>query len=552
MLGLKHIGRINSIIAILLKYGFVEIVESTNLSKLIPAKDKIPFYKSSRQDLASLDRWERIKLVVEDLGPTFVKFAQVLSNRPDVLPPELIREFQNLQDHVSSLPFENMLRIIEEETGLKKIQLFEWINEEPIGSASLGQVYEAKMRTGEHVAVKVQRPGIQETIRMDLELLREFIRVTESYFIKQGILNPLEVLETFKVTLSRELNYAVEAKNIVDFQPIAAKLKRFRVPEFYREHSTDKVLITSFLPGTKITNVDQLQDWEVDIEDVVERGFHAYLEQIFKYGIFHADPHPGNILIDKKGDINAVDFGMIGRLSHSMRSNFAGIFVGIANQDTRSIAINIYQLALENNIDDIKTLEFDISVMLEEIGTLDNQHMELSSISDQLQNLIYKHKIRLPGSIFMVLRSLIILEGMKKMLHPDLDIFKFIKPYSSVLFRELISPQNLLPSILNTSREIASLLQSLPYETQQLLTKFRKGQVHFSLEQEDLRDATEQRRKDYSRLSFAILISALIIGMAILQLGGETEILSADFLQALFFTFFLFTSVLLLYRLLKK
>ena len=552
MIKFKHISRLRDISLILFKYGFVEIVESTPLSSLIPAKNKIPVFRTEQGNLSELNRWERIKMVVEELGPTFIKFAQVLSNRPDVLPIQLIKEFEKLQDQVNPIPFSEILELIEQETGLKKVQLFDWLEEEPVGSASIGQVHKAKLRTGELVAVKVQKPGIKKIINTDLDILREFIKSTEGYFVKNGVVNPLEVLDTFRKTIQKELNYRIEAKNIIDFTKIAAKLKNIEIPKVLQEYSTEQLLITTFLEGCKIIDVDQLDEWGVNKKEIIENGFSAYVKQIFSFGIFHADPHPGNILVTKEGQINLVDFGMMGRMSNSMRTDFSGIFIGIANQDPRTVAINLYQLAIDSRIDDFKELEFDISLMLEEIGSLDNESMELSRISDQLQQLIYKHRVRLPGSIFMVLRALIILEGIKKQLHPELDIFKIIKPYSGRLLREYLTPKNLIPNLISSSREISGLFKNLPYELQHLLTNLRRGKTTIRLDQPELGELNKQLRHSTFRLSMALVLSSLIIALAFNSSALESSGIKSSTVLTLLFILFLVSAIVFIISLLRK
>jgi len=295
----KNIKRIRKIIQVLLKYGFEDVVVNTPLKKLVPKKMRLSWLRQDRP-VFEYTRWERIRMVFEELGATFIKLAQVLSNRPDMLPEPLIKELEKLQDNVPPFEFSKVKFIIEQETGKKIEDLFDRLDEKTLGSASIGQVHRARLKNGDEIVVKVQRPEVKELIDTDLAILTEIAKRGESYFEKNGIINVLDVVNTFKKTMQKELDYNNEARNVEQFRIYYKRNKTFYVPKAYKELSTDKVLITEFAEGCKITNLEQLKSWGLDPVQIAENGMNIYLSQMFEHGFFHADPHPGNIIIKKK------------------------------------------------------------------------------------------------------------------------------------------------------------------------------------------------------------------------------------------------------------
>lgn len=551
MFRLKHINRLRQIIQLLLLYGFNEIVDNSLLRKIIPAKNRYARAKTQDLDFSHLSRWERIRLLVEELGPTFVKFAQVLSNRPDILPSPLLLEFQKLQDDVLPFEFEKVEQIIESETGLRLIQIFEFLDEKPLGSASIGQVHQGKLRTGESVVIKVQRPNIQSKISTDLSLIKELIRLTENYFARLGLINPVELFEEFEQKIQKELDYNYEARNLILFKKTYKNEANLNIPAVFEAFSTEQLLMMEHVNACKINNLEQLLSWNLKPLKIAENGLKIYLNQIFKQGLFHADPHPGNVLVSQDGTINLIDFGMIGRLTKKDKFAFAGILVGIANQNARAVARNLYRLAIDHEINDMRKFEFDINKMLEEIGSLDSRTIEIFDVAQSLQQLIYKYRIQVSSSILLIIRTIVVLEGIKKIIAPKLDIFEFIKPYGLSLFKEQFGLKQLIPRLLNSSSEFNELFLSLPYETENFLRKLREGKLNFQIEQKDFQLYARSMNRTGNKIAIALLIVGLLIFAALAaQLNPIYNGLSFFSWMALFLS--VFWSFVLLFLLFRK
>ncbi|MDQ2770813.1 MAG: AarF/ABC1/UbiB kinase family protein [Bacteroidota bacterium] len=478
---ISNLARIREVAEVLLRYGFEDVVTNTSLRRLVSQSRRLSWQRADRQ-VFETTRWERVRLIIEELGPTFIKLAQAMSNRADLLPEALIDEFEKLQSNVP--PFETALarQIIEEELGRPIAEVFDEFDDVPIGSASIGQVHKARLLTGEDVVVKVQRPGVREKVRSDLALLHELVRITAGFLQKQGLANPQDIVDAFERSMSKELDYTAEARSMEQFRKLYEAYTTFYVPKPYRELSTTRILVIEFVSGCKITDKAQLLEWGLDPATVAENGMDIYLTQIFEFGIFHADPHPGNVLVRSDGSIVLIDFGMVGRLTKQQKYAFAGVFIGMARQDARSMALNFRRLAITSEIPDMRAFEADLSQLIEDFAMLDVKEMSMSDLADALQGIIYTYKLQVPGAVFLILRALVILEGIGKVLHPNFNTFEFVRPYGAKIIKEQYSRQNLLSEAEYTGTQLLALLQTLPADIRQIVRKISKGELRLKFE----------------------------------------------------------------------
>jgi ubiquinone biosynthesis protein len=478
---ISNLARIREVAEVLLRYGFEDVVTTTPLRRLVSQARRLNWQRADRQ-VFETTRWERVRLIIEELGPTFIKLAQAMSNRADLLPEALIDEFEKLQSNVP--PFETAVarQIIEEELGRPISEVFSEFDDVTLGSASIGQVHRARLRTGEEVVVKVQRPGVQQKVKSDLALLHELVRLTSGFLQKQGLANPQDIVDAFERSMSKELDYTAEARSMEQFRKLYADYTTFYVPKPYRELSTARILVIEFVSGCKITDKAQLQEWGLSPAAVAENGMDIYLTQIFEFGVFHADPHPGNVLVRPDGTVVLIDFGMVGRLTKQQKYAFAGVFIGMARQDARSMALNFRRLAITAEIPDMRAFESDLSQLIEDFATLDVKEMSMSDLADALQGIIYTYKLQVPGAVFLILRALVILEGIGKVLHPSFNTFEFVRPYGAKIIREQYSRANLLSEAEYTGTQLLALLQTLPADVRQIVRKISKGELRLKFD----------------------------------------------------------------------
>ncbi len=511
----RNIGRVREIISILIKYGFEDIVVNSTLRNFVSEKKRISWSRNEKPVFEST-RWERIRMVVEELGPTFVKLAQIMSNRPDMLPEPLIKEFEKLQDNVPPFSYEEVRRIIREETGNELEDIFAEFNPVTLASASIGQVHMAKLHNGDKVVVKVQRPEAQESIERDLTILADIVRRADRYLKRQGVLNAGDVVKVFERSMTRELDYTNEGRNIHKFRAMYADNINLYIPKVYREFTTKRMLTMEYSDGCKITNVEQLKAWGLNPQKLVEQGMGIYLEMIFEKGSFHADPHPGNVLVNQKGKIVLLDFGMVGHLMRRDKYNFSMVFISIAQQDARAAAEALRKLAIEENITDTRAFEYDIQELILDYANLDVSEASIADMIARLQKIMLDYQLKVPGDIYIIFRALAILEGIGKIMHPNFRTYDFIKPWGTKVMQERLKPKNIIYDLNARFNTVSSLVTSFPYEVKQIMQSMRKGKMRFEVEHQGYGYLLKKMDSVTNRISLTLLIVALLIASSIM------------------------------------
>lgn len=515
---LRNLQRTRQIVGILIKYGFEDVVASTPaLRKLLAGTpNSVGKAAGEYRSFVEYSRWERVRMVFEELGPTFVKLGQVLSNRPDILPEELIIELQKLQSNVQPFAFDKVKEIIEVDTGQRLDEVFQSFEEKPLGSASIGQVHKAVLHDGTEVVVKVRRPKVKQIVAIDISVMRDFVQRSKSMLEKNGVINAMDVVDAFDRSMQKEMDYLNEARNIESFRNAYKDYTNFYVPKVYRELSTSRMLVMEMVKGCKITDVQQLREWGIDPGYIAEQGITIYLTQIFEYGFFHADPHPGNIIIQPDGRICLIDFGMIGTLMRRDRYALAGVFVAMSQQNPQSMASNLRKLSIEDNITNMRALEYDLNDIIEDFSTLSVQEANIAEMTTRLQKVVYDHRLRVPGGVFIILRALAILEGIGKEIHPNFQTYEFIRPFGAKLVRDQLDPNNLTMEALNRASDLFAFLESFPVEVRDIMVQMRKGKLQYRYEIANYRAIFKRADQLVNRVFLALFVVALLLASAIM------------------------------------
>ena len=519
---IENLGRIRKIVEVLAKYGFEDIIAHSGLRNILTPNKKIKGRTPEEEHQFTQSRWERIRLIMEELGPTYIKLGQMLSNRPDIVPEPLIKELEKLLDNVPPFKTEIAKEIIEKELNRPINEIFLYFDEKPIGSASIGQVHRARLTSGDDVVVKIQRPNAKRQVIADLSLIREFVKLTENYFIKAGILNPLEIVDTFSKSIQNELDYSAEARNLDQFRTLYRDYDDLSIHKPFRDLTTTNVLTSEFVSGCKVNDIPLLKSWGLRPPDIAKKGLNIYLKQIFEVGIFHADPHPGNILVKPNGKIALIDFGMVGKLMQSQRYAFAGVFISLANKDAKSMATNLRRLSIDHEINDMRAFEYDLNDLIQDYVVLAHDDVGVKDFTVRLQKIAYKFKLQIPGVIYLILRALAILEGTAKTLDPKLDVLESLKPYGLKLIAEQYSLKNISGELSHSIAQAFTLFYNLPLEMRDIVKQIRKGKIVLNTRQIGLEKY--QRQLDFmaNRLLMAIIIGAFIIASA-LSYGSALE-----------------------------
>lgn len=514
----RNISRTREIIAVLVKYGFEDIVVNSTLRNFVPEKMRLTWMRRERP-VFEYTRWERVRMVAEELGPTFIKLAQVMSNRPDMLPEPLIKELEKLQDKVPPFEYSIVRQTIKKETGKEIEELFDEFEEVPLASASIGQVHRAKLKGGEKVVVKVQREEVHEQVERDLAIIKEAVNRTERYLQRQGIINAMDVVNAFERTMNKEMDYRNEARNIDRFRETYKDYENFYIPRAYREFSTDKVLIIEFADGCKISDIAQLRAWGLDPAKVAENGMDIYLTMIFEYGFFHADPHPGNVFVRQDGVICLIDFGMVGQLMPKDKFAFAGIFISFAQQDPKQMALYMKRLSIEDQVTDERAFQYDLNDLIEDFASLDVSESNIGDMISRLQKIMYDYKMKVPGSVFLIFRAFAILEGLGKTMHPHFNTYEFIKPYGIKMIREQLKPKYIFSELSYRAAQFTSFLNNFPTEIRDIVSKTRNGRLHFEIELQGYGYLLKKMDSVTNRISITLIICSLILGSSILMLA---------------------------------
>jgi len=521
----RHVNRYREIIAILVKYGFGDVLAKLELQKHLEFGKGFILGKAAAE-IAAISRWERVRMALEELGPTFVKFGQIMSTRPDMIPQELITELEKLQEDVPPFPTEDAKRIIKEELGSPVDRIFGDLTDSPIASASIAQVYEAVLPDGEEVAIKVRRPDIDRIIEVDLEIMLHIATLVERHLKELDIVDPVGIVEEFARVIRKEQDFRIEAAHIERFASIFRSDTTIHVPHVYREFSSSKVLTMEFIGGIKVSDITraevQVQDSSIDPKVVAARGADLILKQIFEHGFFHADPHPGNIRVLKDNVICFLDYGMMGALSARHREDLADVLIGIINKDESKITKTILKLSASGygQMVDSEKLESDIAELIEVYAYCTLEELEIGSLLHRIMSVVAGHRLKVPPDFYLLAKALVTIEGVGRELDPKFNAVKHAKPFAEKLILERMSPLRLIEDFHLSAIEASLLMRDLPAEAREILTLIKQGEATIKFEHKGLDPMLKTFDQTNNRLVFAIVLASLVIGSALIVLSG--------------------------------
>ncbi|WP_206831566.1 ABC1 kinase family protein [Alicyclobacillus fructus] len=512
MLGrrVRHLSRYKDIAQILVANGFGWFIDEIGLLDLLSLPRRL---LSGREDRESMSTYERVRVVLEKLGPTFVKLGQIASLRADVFPPELIEQLAKLQDDVPPVAFSEVKKIVEDELGQPLYEIFRAFDEEPVGSASIGQVHRAELQNGDEVAVKVQRPDIRRKIEVDLDILMDLARLAERHFEWAAYYELTGVVEEFRHTLLNELNYTVEAHNADRLRRVHEGDPGVRIPEIYWEYTTPRVLTMEYVRGIKLQNRDELLAEGYRTDEIARRVTHAVLTQMLVHGVFHADPHPGNLAVLPDHSILFMDFGMVGRLSADMKQHLAALVIALMRRDTRAILRVLNRMGVVPPDIDEHRLYRDVDHLREKYYELPLTQISLGEAVSELFAVAYRHRVRIPSDLALVGKTLVTVEGVVEGLDPSFRILHIAEPFGRALLKERARPRQFASYLARGAVEGLEFLSDVPRHVIDILRHWRQGKIRIELEMAELDALTRQLVRIGNRLSFSITLLAFSIFM---------------------------------------
>lgn len=508
----RRLGRLSEIAQVSARHGFGYLFET-----------RAPWRRDEdgTDDMPSSARGQHLREMLDELGPTFVKFGQLLSTRPDVVPPDIVRELKQLQDDVSTFPIEEVEQVIEQELGLTIERAFVDFDRKPLAAASIGQVHRARLPSGTDAVVKIQRPNAPQKIEADLELLYQAARIVRERVKALRFINTVGLVDEFARSIRSELDYGREAINAERFKRNFAGNPRVRVPNVYRPYSSRRVLTLDYLDGTELSRLE-LDGWNVEQRRRLAYGIaEAWMEMIFRHGFFHGDPHPANIICLADGPVGLIDFGQAGRFSDEDLSRLTALFIDAVNENVEMLPKRLADLGVRFPRDREREFVTELGEVYERyygasLGDIDPLQLVREGFA-----LIYKMNLELPTRFVLLDKAIATVGAVGVELYPQFNVFDVARPYAKELVRDRFSPERIARRVSREARSYANVISEAPYQVHDVLEELRDGKVEIGFRHEGLDNLAHRLDLVFNRLVVAVIAVGGIVGSAILGIFAE-------------------------------
>ncbi|MBI2652163.1 AarF/ABC1/UbiB kinase family protein [Candidatus Woesearchaeota archaeon] len=535
----RDINRFNQILIVLFEEGFDFLLTKLNLKRYIPLTKRL----RSKLNKGEKPKPEVIlRKTLERLGPTFIKLGQVLSVRPDLIPKEYSKELEKLQDSVPSFPFNEVKNIVEKEFGKSIEQLFLHFERKPIASASISQVHKAILKTGEKVAVKVQRPNVQHIMETDIEIMFYFANLLDRHIEKIRRFKPVKIVNEFKEWTEKELDFRLESRNAKRFYQNFKDSKTVHIPKVYDELTSERLLTLEFIEGIELHDLNEIKKRKLNFNEIIKNSFDAIMTQVFVHGIFHADPHPGNIIIMRGNSIAFIDFGIVGYFDEKLKNKCIDLLYGIVEQDEEIIMETLVSMGMESDDIDYEQLKSDIGFIIQPLQHSSIKEFKVSKVLEEILDIALRHKLRIPAPFVLFGKTIITLEGISIEYDPNFKMVETAKPFIEKLIAKRKNPFYVWKSIVHNMSKYRKFAEEFPEKAEKALDRIQKGTIKVDIEDTDIRKLSLEIDRSSNRIAYGLLIAALLITSSILiQVEKGPAILGIPFLS--FFSFF-FASIL--------
>ena len=522
LIAARDLGRLRDIVSVLVRYGFSDAVQRMGLANLIESAGKLLHLKGPAS-IAKMDTPERIRLALEELGPTFVKLGQILSTRVDLFPPEWISEFEKLQDQVPPVPFDELREQLTEDLGAPPEEVFPYLETEALAAGSIAQVHLAHLEDNSEVILKIRRPNIRSIIEADLRLLARIAEIAENEIEEIRHFHPKEVVRQFTVSLKRELDMISECHHM---ERITANFKNdpnIVIAKIYWQWTSERMNVQSRLKGIPGNELHEVERAGLDRKVLAQNGANAVLKMVLEDGFYHADPHAGNVLYLPENQLAFLDFGMVGHLSQVRREQIVNLLNGMVTKDVSEVTDVLLEWASDTEVDP-EILAIEVDAFLDSYHSVPLKQLKLSAMLNDMTVILRDHKLTLPPDLSMLFKVFITLEGLGRQLDPDFDMVTSATPFLKKAIFARYKPEAIARRGFQNLSSMIDIFGSLPQDLRRLLRAAKRGALQINIDITRLEKFGKQLDKSASRITVGLITSALIVGSSIVMTvsGGPT------------------------------
>ncbi|MBL8848382.1 MAG: AarF/ABC1/UbiB kinase family protein [Planctomycetaceae bacterium] len=514
---IRNVGRFIEIVSVLVRHGFGEVVDQLRLWRYVPRLKRRTIQRGYGMP-SELTLAHRLRLALEDLGPTAIKFGQVISTRPDLIPPEIIEELTHLQENVPAFPSETAVALVEAELGRPVGELFAEFDRTPFAAGSLGQVHRARHHDGTPLAVKIRRPNIVREVERDISLLKFLAASAQQTWLAP--FDPQGLVQHFSRTIRREMNFRREARTIQEFDRLFEKDATLYVPRVYDDLTTEAVVTMEFIDGCRPTDSEALRNVVATKEQLAVLGTHIFMRMAFEFGMFHGDPHPGNIRVLPDGSLALIDYGMVGMLSEDNREQLVDLFLAVAQQDVARAERLVRRMGRPSRpIDDV-LLRADVQDFIETYYGLSLERLNVGGMLNDFLSIMIHHGLRCPADLMLLIRATVTLEGVGRTLDPHFNLAAEIAPFVERIVRRRYEPQRIMERTLDDARHVLGALHDLPSQLGRTLQKLATDDLRIQLEHRELDNFVNEFDRSSNRIVVGLITSSLIVASALVLRAG--------------------------------
>ncbi len=517
----RNIGRSREIISVLVRYGFADLVDRLHLRRYLQWGRRLFSFRKPPPEVRR-SRAERIRLSLESLGATFIKFGQVLSTRPDLVPADVVAELAQLQEQVPSFPYDLVRELIRQGLGAEIEDLFAEFDPEPLAAGSLGQVHRARAMDGALLAVKIRRPQVVQTVERDLSLMQELAALIERHIPEAEVFDPVGLVKQFARTIRREMNYTREARTMDEFQRLFRNDATLSVPQVHWDLSCESILSMEFIDGYRVDETEELARLGISRADVAANGAAIFMKQAFELGVFHGDPHPGNIRVLDDGSICLLDYGMVGAIDDEQRERLIDLFMAIARRDVKRAVELIQKIGEPFRPIDRTLLQADVRDFVENYYGLTLDRLNVGNVLSDFVNIMAIHGIRCPSDLMLLIRALVTLEGVGRDLDPAFNFAELLAPFIERTIRERYSPTRIAGRVFSEFQTFARVAHDMPIHIGRTIEKLSRDELKIQLEHRRLEHLITEVDRSSNRVVVSVVMASLILSSALVMDNGRT------------------------------